>query len=97
MASRYARATMSAGIQGSRREEGPRELATANELSIVARGIMYADSPGDRPTEVRREMRDSKGMSGWELSRCEVKIFQDDTGLVNFSTLAMTRTRKLEC
>lgn len=46
---------------------------------------------------VNLERRDSRGLSGWELSRCEVRIFQDDTGFGRASMLAMTRTRKLEC
>lgn len=46
---------------------------------------------------VIRDMRDSRGLSGWDVSRCEVKIFQDDTGFGRASMLAMTRTRKLEC
>lgn len=84
-------------MQGSRREEGPWAFAIAKELSIVGKGMIYADDPGDRPAFVRRERRVSNGMSGFELSRSEVKTFQDETGLTSFSTLAMTRTRKLEC
>lgn len=46
---------------------------------------------------VNRERRDSRGLSGWEISRSEVRIFQDDTGFGRVSILAITRTRKLEC
>ena len=97
MASKYPRATIRAGMHGSRREEGPWALAIAKELSIVGKGMIYADDPGDRPAGVSRERRDSNGIRGFELSRSEVKTFQDETGLTSFSTLAMTRTRKLEC
>jgi hypothetical protein len=67
-------------MDGSRNEDGPRATQTAKELSIVGRGIMKADEPGETPLALRRERGVGRGSRGPEAGRLAVKISQEVTG-----------------